>query len=155
MLTVVEYIWISKNNAIRSKTRVILLDLQQNNILEQIPNWNYDGSSTDEASTSSSEVILKPCAIYKDPFRRKDSSFLVLCDTYTRDDLPLESNHRFWANHIFNQKLDEEPWFGIEQEYFLMDPMTNLPLGFPANGKQGQYYCSNGYGNAFGRDIVE
>ena len=53
---------------------------------------------------------------------------------------------------------DNDFWFGFEQEYFLCDPTTNLPLGFPENGypaPQGQYYCSVGAKNAFGRDIVE
>ena len=26
---------------------------------------------------------------------------------------------------------DDDFWFGFEQEYFLWDPETNLPLGFP------------------------
>ena len=62
---------------------------------------------------------------------------------------------RHWANDIFNQKLEEEPWFGLEQEYFLMDPITNLPLGFGEEKHQGQYYCSAGAENAFGRNVVE
>jgi len=51
--------------------------------------------------------------------------------------------------------LEEEPWFGIEQEYFIIDPKTNNPLGFDENKKQGQYYCSVGAENAFGRKIAE
>ena len=39
-----------------------------------------------------------------------------------------------------------------------MDPNTNKPLGFPQNGfpnAQGQYYCSAGAQNAFGRQVAE
>ncbi|MEL7002977.1 MAG: glutamine synthetase, partial [Bacteroidota bacterium] len=49
-------------------------------------------------------------------------------------------------------------WFGFEQEYFLWNPDTDLPYGFPTSGypaPQGQYYCSVGAKNAFGREIIE
>ena len=47
-------------------------------------------------------------------------------------------------------------WFGFEQEYFLWDPETNLPVGFPKDQTpQGQFYCSAGAKNAFGREMVE
>ena len=51
--------------------------------------------------------------------------------------------------------MDEEPWFGLEQEYFLIDPVTNKPIGYNETGKQGQYYCSVGYENAIGRHVAE
>ncbi|MDA7723695.1 hypothetical protein N8862_04545 [Pseudomonadales bacterium] len=53
---------------------------------------------------------------------------------------------------------DDDFWFGFEQEYFLWDPDTNLPPGFPHGGfpaAQGPYYCSVGAANTFGRDCVE
>jgi glutamine synthetase len=53
---------------------------------------------------------------------------------------------------------DNDFWFGFEQEYFLWNPETDKPLGFPTHGypaPQGQYYCSVGAKNAFGREIVE
>ena len=31
--------------------------------------WNYDGSSTGQADGHNSEVLLKPRAIFNDPFR--------------------------------------------------------------------------------------
>ena len=38
---------------------------------------------------------------------------------------------------------DEDFWFGFEQEYFLYDVETNLPVGFPKD-QTGQFYCSVG-----------
>ena len=52
---------------------------------------------------------------------------------------------------------DDDFWFGFEQEYFLWDPATNLPPGFPQGGfprPQGPYYCSVGAMNTYGREVV-
>jgi len=55
----------------------------------------------------------------------------------------------------------EDPWFGVEQEYYLLHPdvtITKRPLGWPDRGlptPQGDYYCSAGSQNAFGRLIAE
>ena len=53
---------------------------------------------------------------------------------------------------------DNDFWFGFEQEYFIMDKNTQLPLGFPLGGypgPQGLYYCSVGGRNTHGREFVE
>jgi glutamine synthetase len=153
-MTVVEYIWLGGNNEFRSKTRV----LDNVNIaaisIKDIPDWNYDGSSTGQATGRESEVIIKPKTLFNNPFGQP-YDYIVLCDTYLPDGSPLYNNTRIVADMIFNQKLDEEPWFGLEQEYFLIDPTTNKPLGFDETGKQGQYYCSVGCENAFGRKFID
>ena len=43
------------------------------------------------------------------------------------------------TNHVSNGRAtidddDNDFWFGFEQEYFIMDRSTELPLGFPRGG---------------------
>jgi glutamine synthetase len=69
------------------------------------------------------------------------------------DGTPHESNGRATID-----EEDEDFWFGYEQEYFLVDPETNLPLGFPNGGypgPQGPYYCGVGARAEFGREIID
>ncbi len=153
---IAEYVWLGGNSELRSKARTIVTN---NNKLElsDLPNWDYDGSSTNQAEGNNSEVIIKPRAIFPCPFR-KENNILVMCDTYTPEDKPLSNNHRNNASNIFNKCLQEKPWFGIEQEFFMINRKTKKPIGFPEEGNpnpQGQYYCSVGAGNAVGREIIE
>jgi len=56
---------------------------------------------------------------------------------------------------------DQETWFGIEQEYSLLETKSKFtikPLGWPSGGfpgAQGPYYCSVGAGTCFGRAIMD
>lgn len=148
-----EYIWISADYCLRSKCRTV--DFIPSDASE-LPVWNFDGSSTGQAPGNDSEILLTPRKIYRDPFRRGDN-ILVICDCYKPDGTPALFNNRAWAASIFEQCAEEHPWFGIEQEYTLLDK-DGWPLGFPKGGypePQGKYYCSVGTGCAIGRDIVE
>ena len=169
MKLVCEYIWLGGESELRSKTRV--LELDEGTIrVEDLPKWNYDGSSTGQALGSDSEVMLHPVAMFRDPFRGGQQFFLVFCDTYQHNGVPLDNNYRPWARDIFDAHSEEEPWYGIEQEYFLMrrhrpregsnetEEVALKPLGFNIHkleGSQGQYYCSVGAENTFGRDIAD
>ena len=162
-----EYIWIDAFGELRGKTKCI--HGKSEVTLKDLPKWNYDGSSTGQAPGEDSEVVIVPRAIYHDPFRG-GNHILVMTDTYDTKGNPLPTNTRAPAAAIFDAKLDEEPWFGLEQEYTLFK--DGVPLGWPISaarayhgatptikmgypGPQGPYYCSAGADVAFGRPIVE
>jgi len=140
---------------LRSKVMVLVLKHSKETKLEDFPEWNYDGSSTSQASGSDSEVIIKPHSIYKCPFRKGDN-VIVFCDTYLPNGQPHSTNHRFGAKQIFDKKIELYPYYGLEQEYFLMNRATGKPYGqYEEPIVQGQYYCSVGSCNAFGRKIAD
>merc|ERR1711879_65112 len=106
--------------------------------------WNYDGSSCEQAPGDDSEVIINPVRIYPDPFRR-DGDILVLCETM-KGDKPLDGNMRPRCAAILEEAEGEEPMFGLEQEYFVIDNETGKAVGWPAGEMfvprgQGGYYC--------------
>ena len=148
-----EYIWLDgykPTQSLRSKTKIVD-DFSGN--LEDAGGWNFDGSSTEQASGGDSDTLLKPVAVYPDPDRFGGNGWLVMCEVLQADGTPHESNGRATISDD-----DEDFWFGFEQEYTLMDTDTNLPIGFPENGfpgPQGPYYTSVGMRNAIGRDIVD
>jgi glutamine synthetase len=146
-----EYIWLdgyTPTQNMRSKTKVVN-DFSGN--LKDCPMWSFDGSSTKQAMGDSSDCLLKPVAIYPDPARA--DGYLVMTEVLNSDG----------TNHVSNGRAtidddDNDFWFGFEQEYFIMDRATELPLGFPRGGfpgPQGLYYCSVGGRNTHGRDFVE
>jgi glutamine synthetase len=131
-----------------------------------LPDWNFDGSSCNMATTENSEVICKPVAIFPDPFRR-GGNIIVLTETFVWADtkyqtlVPSLTNFRDQAKVIFDECKEEQPWFGIEQEYTLLtkhDKFNTHPFGWPSNGypgPQGPYYCSVGANVCFGRAIAD
>ncbi|CAN5545204.1 glutamine synthetase beta-grasp domain-containing protein [soil metagenome] len=150
-LVKLEYIWLDgykPTQSLRSKTKI---EKDFTGKLEDLSNWSFDGSSTEQAPGGSSDCLLKPVYIAKDPQRK--NAYLVMCEVLNADGKPHVSNGR-----ALIEDDDNDFWFGFEQEYFLWDTTTNKPLGFPAGGypaPQGPYYCSVGANNAYGREIVE
>lgn len=72
--------------------------------------------------------------MYADPFRGGHNK-LVLCETINFENLPHASNTRRSCYESMKKVVDEhEPWFGIEQEYTLLDGSDLQPLGWPKNG---------------------
>ncbi len=146
-----EYIWIDGQKPtakLRSKTRVL-----QNG--DELPLWGFDGSSTQQAPGHASDCVLRPVKIIPDPTRGPDD-VLALCEVLNTDMTPHESNTRVRAVEAQAKYGDQEPWFGIEQEYtFYKD---GRPHGWPVGGypaPQGGYYCGIGADEIWGRDVVE
>jgi glutamine synthetase len=161
---VAEYVWIDGSGiTLRSKCKTIDKKVTS---LADLPEWNYDGSSTYQATTENSEVILKPVAYFRDPFRQGDN-VIVLAEGFVWADgkfeklIPNNTNFRHYAKQIWDAVEHEETWYGIEQEYTLLGTLTKFttwPLGWPSNGypgPQGPYYCSVGAANCFGRIIAD
>ncbi len=157
MVVFAEYIWMDGHRPtqkLRSKTKIVEVDEVTD--VAQLPDWGFDGSSTNQAPGDASDCHLKPVSFFPDPIRGPPH-ILVMCEVFMADGVtPHPSNTRALLREAAEQTMDEEPWFGMEQEYTLFKGMT--PLGWPDNGfpaPQGPYYCGVGADEVFGRDMVE
>jgi glutamine synthetase len=162
MVYVVEYVWLDAVNMFRSKTRVLSDPIANITILD-IPVWNYDGSSTEQAVGNDSEVLLVPVYMVTDPFstdireglnahERRNGYRIVLCETQDRHGKPLPNNHRGWAKSAFDKNLKLHPWYGLEQEYFILHlPHSKFkPYWTPG----GLHYCGVGLYNTIERKLA-
>ena len=154
MKRILEYVWIDGNNNLRSKIKVLTVTEEKDN-LEQYPLWNFDGSSTNQATHIDSDIILKPERLYNNPFIKGGE--LLLCDCYNKDMTPHISNNRHQCFITSDKYNNFECLFGIEQEYVIFD-RNNIPYEWknesnPGLGDQGPYYCSVGGDRAFGREL--
>ena len=163
MKYLLEYIWIDGNNTLRSKNRIISFPAGHSISIANLPIWNFDGSSTNQAQTADSERFLKPVYICNNPFTKDIPGLLVMCAVYNDIGLtmPSTNNHFEAARVIFDKYIDTDPWFGFEQEFFLFQrDGTNMKLVPPqlttmdTCREQGQYYCSVGAENSFGREVI-
>ncbi|ODV92830.1 hypothetical protein CANCADRAFT_1425 [Tortispora caseinolytica NRRL Y-17796] len=148
-----EYVWIDGSNGVRSKCKTLF---KKPTSVDDLPEWNFDGSSTGQAPGDNSDIYLRPAAIFRDPFRGGDN-IIVLADCYNSDGTPNKFNHRYQCAKLMETYKDADIWFGIEQEYTMFDSLGKVygwPVGgFP--GPQGPYYCGVGNGKVYGRDVVE
>ena len=64
--------------------------------------------------------MLKPVRVFPDPFN-KLPNILVLCEVYNHDWSPAGTNHRFSCVKTMSKAAEDKPWFGLEQEYTLLD----------------------------------
>ncbi len=166
-----EYVWIDGFENTRSKIKVLNIDgldnLTKNN-LPIIPEWNFDGSSTGQAEGKDSDILLKPVNIFPNPFITWCTSYLILCSCYNKDGTPHITNTRVKLVETYKKCADQEPWFGIEQEYVIISKSIKILNGVenlntkgyqwfdddePGNGSQGPYYCGVGGYIALGRPI--
>ena len=151
-----EYIWIDgyePTAGLRSKTKV--LDNAVASVSE-LPTWGFDGSSTLQADGGDSDCMLKPVWMCPDPIRGGEN-ILVMNEVCNADGTPHRSNARATLVETASKFSEHNPWFGIEQEYVLMD--GKQPAGWPSEGfperPQGPYYCSVGAEDVAARSMVE
>lgn len=187
-----EYIWIDANDNLRFKTKILSKDffglnlnlnlnlkanLDHDHVQDPsiLPDWNFDGSSTAQAEGRDSDVLIKPRAIYFNPFVSYIESYLVMCDCWNKDGTPHITNHRVKLVETYSQCKEQEPIFGIEQEYVLFERKKSCSVGSeqnqpqnqlqfqlpykwlnyqnPGMGPQGPYYCGVGSGVSLGREV--
>ena len=171
-----DYIWLdgSYPQQIRHKTKIIQKDLNGprkyafDNFLSKckgdpsrLPIWNFDGSSTGQADTNNSELLIKPVNCYLNPF--KSNGIIVVSEVLHTDGTPHKTNKR--AEMVKTvEELDDNTMYGFEQEYIIYDVKTNKPLGWPLDiggvtqypkRPQGEYYCGVGGNNVVGREFVD
>lgn len=161
---IAEYVWI--DNDWKEETYVAPRGLCSKSMtldsaprgVSDLPVWSYSGEEEND-------IMLVPRRIYRDPFRR-GNNILVLADTHEE---PTEGsgvlhgratsyNTRASCEAVMLRAAGEDPWFGIEQEYYLLDIHTGWPLGWPTNAFPGQhdaYYLAVGANKAPGRELVE
>jgi glutamine synthetase len=150
-----EYIWIDGQKPtakLRSKTKILSGPVSK---VEDLPEWGFDGSSTQQAEGHFSDCLLKPVKIIPDPLN-DEHDILVLCEVFNADGTVHASNKRARLREISEKFASHDTWFGIEQEYTFFE--GNKPLGWPERGfpaPQGGYYCGVGADEVFGREIVE
>lgn len=162
-MNIYEYVWLDVNKNFRSKARVCnseTIAIPQGSLCIpqgplcipqgplRIPQgplripWTYDGSSTGQATTESSEILLFPQKIIKNPFM---DGHIILCSTsYTGDTIKK-------TQEIFDCTSDKLPMFGFEQEFFAIDVNTDCVIGYENRDnhikKQFDYYCGVGAKN--------
>jgi len=150
-----EYIWIDGHkptHKLRSKTKIIEGPVTS---LDQVPDWSFDGSSTNQAVGHDSDRAMHPVSFYPDPIRGGDH-ILVMTEVRYPDGKIHETNKRARLAGLAEKHAAEDAWFGIEQEYTFFRGRS--PLGWPDGGypaPQGPFYCGVGADEVFGREIVE
>ena len=152
-----EYVWLDGHSPepnLRSKIKVV--DYTPTNtglVIDEIPNWGFDGSSTNQAEGNFSDCYLKPVRFYKNENSKDEyPTIYVLCEVLDGNGGTHQSNQRFYLGNE-----DVDLWIGFEQEYFIRSGHNQPILGFENGGMidpQGKYYCGVG-GHVVGRLISD
>lgn len=148
-----------RHQAFEFKSKSMTLD-ESPETLADLPMWSYSNSESED-------IMMIPRFFCRDPFR-KGVNILVLADSFNRPAVgektphgePMEYNTRPACVDAMDKAVDmgEDPWFGLEQEYYLLDAHTNRPLGWPETGGPGNleaFHGATGATKAPGREIVE
>ena len=103
---VAEYVWVDAHNVPRSKTKTLT---HRPTTCDDLPIWNFDGSSTEQAPGDDSEILLVPRAIFNDPFRCGDH-IMVLAECYTPDMTPAIGNNRAKCSETMQKYDSLDSW---------------------------------------------
>jgi len=147
-----EYVWLDGYKPepnLRSKVRITDIGKTITSIMD-IPEWGFDGSSTNQAEGYSSDCYLLPVRIYSNT--KKSDTIYVLCEVMDRNGNPHQTNDRAKLG-----SEDKDFWVGFEQEYFIRSGHNKPIIGMNTGGiidPQGIYYCGVG-GQMYGRNITE
>lgn len=153
---ILEYIWIDGSGNLRSKYRTAYPKFEScinpDAAYSRIPveDWTYDASKIgllEPHARAHARFQLVPIAYYPNPFFESGRAFLILCDTYRAE---TETSFRCEALKAFEKsriQIDPQPWFALEQEYFIMSEMSEM--------LEGGYYCSVGSGTVTLRKLAE
>lgn len=147
-MTHLDYVWVDGLDAplVRSKTKLV------KELTGMPPVWNYDGSSTSQATTEDSERLLQPVRVYK----IHDRKMIVLCEVCHPDGTPHDTNHRSkLVNTIDSVGTNKGLWLGFEQEFFLTIDNRNILWNEDGSEpiRDSRYYCSSG-GPIKYRDLI-
>ncbi|XP_070389768.1 glutamine synthetase 2 cytoplasmic-like isoform X2 [Dermacentor albipictus] len=112
----------------RSKTKTLEFEPKR---AEDCPEWTFCAMLSYQWPDTGpeSEAYLSPVALFRDPFL-KGRNKLVLCEVLQHDHTPIKSNTRRSCLDAMQKANDQEPWFGIEQEYVITEK-DGHPLGWP------------------------
>lgn len=94
-----EYVWIDGTKPtpkLRSKTKIIDQPVRK---LADLPEWGFDGSSTQQATGDKSDCALVPVTFIPDPVRG-GSNIITLCEVYKADGSVHPSNTRWLLYRI-------------------------------------------------------
>ncbi len=147
---------------LRSKTKILEFDQQDvssklHTHVAKIPEWGFDGSSTNQAEGHDSDRGLKPVSVYPDPIRGVPN-ILVLCEVMNPDGTPHETNTRNRLAVLAKNYAYQKVLLGFEQEYTLV-AIDGRPLAWNIWGgvpkAQGRYYTGVGADRIVGRQLME
>uniref|UniRef100_A0A7R9YY50 Glutamine synthetase n=1 Tax=Chlamydomonas euryale TaxID=1486919 RepID=A0A7R9YY50_9CHLO len=161
-----EYIWADGQegapikglifNELRSKTKTFEKEMGLD--AADYPDWSYDGSSTGQAKGNNSDCIIRPVRVVPDPIRG-GPHVLVMCEVFSPDGNPHPTNNRAKLREVMTDKvIEEDCWFGFEQEYTMLQKGTAKIYGWPQAGypaPQGPFYCGVGAEAVYGRPLAE
>ena len=144
----VTYVWCSGKDThhdLRSKDKTMYLTEEQLAKTPQelvdagvFPEWNFDGSSTEQAKGLDTEILIRPVRAWNNVLPTEAPQvrrYIVLAECFLPNGQPTADNTRFLARQVFAEdKIGYKPWYGMEQEMVLVDATKNWPVGWPHDG---------------------